>query len=107
MGDVSERVGGFDPRGRDDVVEAGDRIISTEGGDRILFTEGGDRTLSVDAGEPRSAATAKSSPFSTGDRKWSSEYAEEEMDGLRRSRVGVETMRRSMTPSSSDSSLWA
>jgi hypothetical protein len=98
VGDVRERVGGFDERGRDAVTEVGDRILSTEGGDR---------TLSVDAGEPRSAATAMSRSFSMGARAWSSEYAEEEMEGLRFNRLGVETMRRSIISSSSESSLWA
>ena len=72
VGDVRERIGGFDERGRDAEDDVGDRIWCTEVGDKIL---------SVEAGEPRSAATAMSRPFSVGARAWSSEYAEEVMEG--------------------------
>lgn len=80
MGDVKERIGGFDARGMGVVGEVGDSTLSTEGGDR---------TWSVEVGEPRSAATAVSRPISKGScsRAWSSEYAEEDMDGPR-CRVG-------------------
>lgn len=111
VGDVRERMGGFDARGMDVVGEVGDRILSAETGDRTFSTDGGERTWSVEVGEPRSAAMAMSRPTSTGacsSRSWSSEYAEEETDGLLRcTRVGGELTRRSMRSSSSVTSLWA
>jgi len=67
VGDVKERMGGFDMRGMDTVDEVGDRI------------------LSVDTGEARSAARTVSKPPSVGTfstRAPSPEYAEEETDGL-------------------------